>query len=112
MTKKAGQNMDAIAVAERCEAAVIDCGEGLPNLAEQFREAAATIRSLHRIIAQTECPHVMTMKVTQQMIDSGFEDRPVGKYCMTCGTRLEKPKTKPDESKAEDGGEDNATESS
>ncbi len=84
--------IDAIGCAERCTAAAVECGEALGKFAAAFNDAAAMIRKLHAELSQFDCQHVMTFKVTQAMIDSGTEDRAVGKYCMLCGEALDASK--------------------
>lgn len=89
--KDAAAKVDAIACAERCETQAQDCAASHPAMSQQFIEAATLLRTMHRALMSVDCQHVLTFTVTKAMIDSGRETREKGKYCMTCGARLEKP---------------------
>lgn len=86
---EAAAKADALSVAERCEKQAIECGEAFAKMGELFAEGAKMIRTLHAALSQVECQHLITTKVTKEMIDSGRESRSVGKYCMTCGAHID-----------------------
>lgn len=116
MSKKDASKLDAIACAQRCDAQAEQCKEAFPSVAEQLTEAAAMIRALHRVVSEVDCLHVITYTVTKDMHDKGVDKREPGKYCMTCGTRIEQPtKAKKKKTKAhvevddDDGEEESAS---
>jgi hypothetical protein len=99
MTKKPN-SADALSIATQCDSRAAELRESLPTIAQLFTDAGAMIRAQHEALSPEKCLHVITFTVTKDMVDSGRESRPIGKYCMTCG-ELVPPPPKPKREKAD-----------
>lgn len=102
---------DPIAIAKQLEDASVTLADTLATHAEICKLAAQSMRAMHAALTAVQCPHTLTTMVTKEMVERGTEHRDPGKYCMTCGERIEKPK-KPRAKKAKSGADAAAGDSS